>query len=251
MFEIYALTDTGLKREHNEDCFLVNRFVTASGERHEALESDFIIAVADGMGGEKAGEVASRLALDGFQDLSLPVTTEELVITIRQIHDAILDYGGRNCEARGLGTTLVGLVCIGNKVTVFNVGDSRVYRFRDGMLKQLTTDHSLVQALLDAGQITREEAFHHPQKNIVVQSLGGSTATERLQVDIEPVRGLFEPNDMFLVCSDGLSDMVRDEEMEEILSRSTSVADAARALVAKANEHGGHDNITLVVATRK
>lgn len=250
MYELYALTDVGRMRDHNEDCYLIDRLVSATGSNYETRDGDFLVAVADGVGGEKAGEVAARLALTRLSAVSLPVSNEELAETILQIHAAILEYGARNVAARGLGTTLAGLVCVENKVTVFNVGDSRVYRFRDGILKQLTTDHSLVQALLSAGQITRDEAFHHPQKHIVSQSLGGTTTVDRLQVDVETVRGVFEPGDLFLVCSDGMSDMVRDEEMEEIFINYKSVSETACALVARANEHGGHDNVTVIVVAR-
>ena len=251
MYEVFALTDAGRVRGHNEDCFLINGFISASGEKHEALQGNFIIAVADGMGGENAGEIASRLALQGLGHLELPTTGDELEARIRKIHHSIVNYGSQHNEAKGLGTTLSGLCCVDDRVTTFNVGDSRVYRFRDGILKQLTNDHSLVQALLTTGQITREEAIHHPQKNIIIQSLGGNTAEERLQVDIENIRGSFEPEDAFLVCSDGLSDMVGDENIEGILQTSKSVVDAVHTLVSRANENGGHDNITVVIATRK
>jgi protein phosphatase len=230
---------------------MVNQVVSATGELADTVEGDFIAAVADGMGGANAGGIASRMALDGLARIRLPVTDEELEGIIRELHHNILAYGSSHPEASGLGTTLTGIVCMNDKITVFNVGDSRVYRYRDGILKQLTKDHSLVQALYDSGRISREEMFYHPQKNIVLQSLGGTTTEDRIQVDVETIRGLFEPNDILLLCSDGLSDMLREEEIEEILLSNMVINDAAQSLVARLNEHGGHDNITVVIAVRK
>lgn len=251
MYEIYALTDVGRIREHNEDCFMVNRFVSASGEYFEVSEGNFIIAVADGMGGENAGEVASKLTLTTLNSTIIPIANEDLASKIKDIHRAILDYGINNSEAKGLGTTLTGMMCVDDRIITFNVGDSRVYRYRDGILKQLTTDHSLVHALLSAGKISREEAFDHPRKNELIQSLGGITYADRLQVDVESIRGVFEEDDILLLCSDGLNDMVRDEDMEQILASGSDIKSLAHSLVAKANDYGGHDNITVVMAIRK
>ena len=261
MAEIYAMTDTGQQQGHNEDCFLINDFIANSGNKHIVIEDDFIVAVADGLGGYNAGEVASYLALEKLAErygnyvkdssisskMDLAGFSEEILYdSIRNAHLKILEYGERYPESKGLSATIAGILCNGNKITVFHVGDSRVYRFRDGILKRLTKDHSLVQVLYDAGKITREEMFDHSQKHIILQSIGGKN--EGVDADIQCLRSGFEAGDMFIVCTDGLTDMVQDEVIEEILA-TENTGTAVNKLIVKANEKGGHDNITVIVVS--
>jgi len=248
MYEIYGITHNGAVRNHNEDCFLINRHVANSGGCHISLpdELPILIAVADGVGGCNAGEIASHLALTLLSQLRLPIGDQSLVEYVKQINEEIYEYGNQNPSAKGLATTLTMFSVSDDQITTLSIGDSRIYRYRDGFLKQITKDHSLVQALFEAGEITREEMFTHPQRNIVLQSLGGNQDNTNLEVDVQHLRGHFENRDIFIVCSDGLSDLVNDNDIESILNQSSSLTQAASSLVQKANDNGGRDNITVV-----
>lgn len=250
MFEIFACTESGLVREHNEDAFLINNAVVVHGNMHlQSYTGNFILAVADGVGGLNAGEEASRLCLTGLSKAALPITNGDLDSLIRKIDSEVFEYGRQNPEAAGLGTTLAGIICVENKVTTFHVGDSRVYRFRDGILKQLTVDDSLVQVLFTSGKITREEMFTSPDRNIVLQIIGQKRQNQ-IDTHIQEARGFFEEGDIFLVCSDGLTDMVPHECLEDILNSHHAVPDVVQAMIRDANTRGGHDNITIVAVKR-
>jgi protein phosphatase len=250
MFEIYACTEAGLVREHNEDAFLVNNAVVVQGNMHiQSHTGNFVLAVADGVGGLNAGEAASRLCLTGLSRIALPITTDDLDSLIKKINSQVFEYGQKDTEAAGLGTTLAGILCIEDKVTTFHVGDSRVYRFRDGILKQLTVDDSLVQVLYASGKITREDMFTSPDKNIVLQVIG-QKKQKHIDAHIQEVRGVFEESDIFLVCSDGLTDMVPHQCIEDILSAHQDLPEMVQALAGEANSRGGHDNITIIAVKR-
>lgn len=247
MYEIYGITHNGAVRDHNEDCFLINGYVVNSGECHITLpELPILVAVADGVGGCNAGEIASHLALTNLSQLRLPIGDQSMVEYVQQINEEILEYGIQNPSAKGLATTLTMLIVIEDQITAVNIGDSRIYRHRDGFLKQITKDHSLVQTLFEAGEIGREEMFTHPQKNIVLQSLGGNQENQNLEVDVQHLRGHFENEDVFIVCSDGLSDLVNDNDIENVLQQSSSLTQSVSRLVQQANNNGGTDNITVV-----
>ncbi|KAA9023916.1 Stp1/IreP family PP2C-type Ser/Thr phosphatase [Niallia endozanthoxylica] len=249
MYEIYGLTDVGCVREHNEDGFLIQKARKNQGELHlENVEGTWIAAVADGMGGQAAGEVASELALKHLEKLELPISSEELMSYLNQINDEILAYGSKNKEAKGLGTTLTGMICNDHQLTLFHIGDSRLYRFRDGFLKQISQDHSLVEALFQQGEISREEKSRHPKRHILLRSLG--TTTNGVKADVESVRGRFESGDLFLLCSDGLNDSLTDEEIERVLGQDQSLENTAHALIQSAKQAGGEDNITVVMVRR-
>jgi len=250
MYEIFGKTDTGLKRDHNEDHFLLQKAVICAGEIGTEAAGGFVVAVADGMGGENAGETAARLALSALSIARPDATQNDLRAIITGAHRLILDYGAAHPEATNLGTTLAGISCDDDRVISFHVGDSRVYRFRDGILKPITTDHSLVQVLFQSGEITREQMFAHPQKNIIMQSLGGTTGADKLDIAIQELRGVFAAGDIYIICSDGLTDMVEDDQIEEILKAHADLPAAVTALVAKGNENGGQDNITVVAVKR-
>ncbi len=202
-----------------------------------------LFAVADGMGGHGAGDLASSLAIDAVKAAARlrPLSEDGVLAAIDGANRAIVTYEG----ARGMGTTIAGLALVetlsGDRLMVFNVGDSRVYRLTGGSLVQVTIDHSEVQELVEAGVITRDEARVHPRRNIVTRALG-TTPPSR------PDRWLLPaiPGDRYMVCSDGLYSEVPDEKIAVLLASGTPQG-AAQALVAAAEEAGGHDNITVIV----
>ena len=219
------------------------------GRQRSANEDDFVLAppffaVADGMGGAKAGEVASAMATEGFEgesDSAEPAETQ-LARILREANRRIYDLAVADESHRGMGTTLTAAKVTGDEISLAHVGDSRAYRMRDGELEQLTKDHSLVAELERSGQITAEAAEHHPQRSIITRALGPEPEVE---VDTYTVTG--REGDVFLLCSDGLTSMISDEEIGSILRSADSLDAAADALVRAANQSGGKDNITVVL----
>ena len=222
---------------------------TDVGRQRSANEDDFVLAppffaVADGMGGAKAGEVASAMATEGFEgesDSGEPAETQ-LARILREANRRIYDLAVADESHRGMGTTLTAAKVTGDEISLAHVGDSRAYRMRDGELEQLTKDHSLVAELERSGQITPEAAEHHPQRSIITRALGPEPEVE---VDTYTVTG--REGDLFLICSDGLTSMISDEEIGSILRSADSLDAAADALVRAANQSGGKDNITVVL----
>lgn len=251
MVEVYGLTDVGLIREQNEDAFLINQQVITNNDCYFQLaEENFLVAIADGVGGLNAGEIASQLCLRAMAKAILPITADNLEQHIKSANIEVFQYGQNNPSATGLGTTLAGMICQEEKIMVFNVGDSRVYRFRDGFLRQLTIDDSLVQVLLEAGKISREEMFDSPDKNIILQMIGQNEEKVALDVSIQQVRGSLEPGDIYLLCSDGLSDMMTLVEIEDIINQYQSLTDVVQELVKEAKLRGGYDNITIIAVKK-
>ncbi len=225
-----GLSDVGRQRDANEDSFVV---------------ATPVFAVADGMGGAQAGEVASRTAADVFQaagEASDGTPEERLTRMVREANRRIFDEAARHESLRGMGTTLTAALVEGDAVTLAHVGDSRAYRHRDGELEQLTHDHSLVAELERSGQLTAEAAEHHPQRSIITRALGPEADVE---VDAHSHRA--RDGDVFLLCSDGLTGMVADDEMAAILRSAGGLKEAVEALVRAANQSGGRDNITVVL----
>jgi PPM family protein phosphatase len=222
-------TDVGRQRSANEDSLVVN---------------PPLFAVADGMGGAKAGEVASAVAVEaveGATDSGEP-TEAQLANIVRQANRRIYDLAVADESRRGMGTTLTMAKLHGDEVSLAHVGDSRAYRLRDGRLEQLTRDHSLVAELERSGQITAEAAEHHPQRSIITRALGPEPDVE---VDTYTMAG--REGDLFLICSDGLTSMVSDDEVGSILRAAGSLEEAAEELVRAANQSGGKDNITVIL----
>jgi PPM family protein phosphatase len=222
-------TDVGRQRSVNEDALVV---------------APPFFAVADGMGGAKAGEVASAIAADTFEgesDSGEPAEAQ-LARILRLANRRIYDLAVADDSHRGMGTTVTAAKVTGDDISLGHVGDSRAYRFRDGELEQLTRDHSLVAELERSGQITPEAAEHHPQRSIITRALGPEPD---VQVDTYTLAG--RPGDVFLLCSDGLTSMISDEELGSILRSSESLDEAADTLVRAANQSGGKDNITVVM----
>lgn len=221
-------TDTGRVRTVNEDTSLVE---------------DGLFAVADGMGGHVAGEVASRVAIDS---LRAHYGVEGLIEAVQIANRAVYDRATEDPALRGMGTTICAVALVerdGDAVLdVVNVGDSRVYVYRQGELVQLTEDHSLVGDLERDGRITPEEARVHPQRNVVTRSIGIEPEVEVDSFEIDPYRG-----DRVLLCSDGLFDMIEDTDILGVLRNQTDPEAAAERLVHLANEAGGRDNITVVL----
>ncbi len=231
---VHGLTDVGRRRENNQDQLLVD-------------EQRDVYAIADGMGGHAAGEVASSIAIQALAETIKDASEEE---ANQFLVDAFQEGNRRICESvlargewRGMGTTIVALVRRDDRVIIGHVGDSRSYVLRDGALVQLTDDHSWVAEQVRMGLLTNEEAHKHPMRNIVTRAMGN-----RLELEVDVSERPIHPGDVFLLCSDGLNSMLGDEQISEILSRhQDDPVEACRALIDAANEHGGDDNITVIV----
>jgi protein phosphatase len=203
-----------------------------------------LFAVADGMGGHGAGDLASRLAIEAMTSaVRQPLSPDAVLAALEGANRAIVTYEG----ARGMGTTITGLALLekgggGEQLMVFNVGDSRVYRLSGGRLEQVTVDHSEVQELVQAGVITRDQARIHPRRNIVTRALGTTQASRPDYWLLSATAG-----DRYLICSDGLYSEIPDENIGSLLANGGSPQATADALVAAAEVAGGHDNITVIV----
>ena len=258
--KLFARTDVGQVREHNEDNFLVADLTRRTRGLHDANrpmslgKNGQLLAVCDGMGGAAAGEIASQLAVDIIYecmveglDPAVPTSRNEVarrlvraveVAGLRIFHEAKADR-----TRRGMGTTVTAAALVDNHLFLAQVGDSRGYVLRDGVLVQVTRDQSLVNQLIEAGQLTEEEAETFEHNNIILQALG---TADTVQVDLTYVE--LHKGDMLLLCSDGLSGMVRNDEIREVLKTAPDPLDACKTLTERANLAGGHDNITVIVA---
>jgi serine/threonine protein phosphatase PrpC len=227
--EHYTGTDTGLQRRANEDSLLAR---------------SPLFVVADGMGGAQAGEVASRLAVESFHDgLGDPASPEErLAVNARAANARIHELSQSNAEHAGMGTTLTAVYVGPEEVAIAHVGDSRAYCLRAGELLRLTDDHSLVDELIREGRLTPEEAEEHPQRSIITRALGPE---ETVEVDTRSFRA--RDGDVYLLCSDGLTSMVPESRLAEVLNAHRRLRDAGEALIAEANRAGGRDNITVIL----
>jgi PPM family protein phosphatase len=231
--EMGLATDVGRVRRHNED--------TAAAE-------GTVYVVADGMGGHAAGEVASRIAAEAVTELAAHPTLQvrDIVAQLTEANRRILESAARHPEQTGMGTTVAGLavVSVGGSRhwAVFNVGDSRVYRCIDGELSQVTADHSEVWELVERGLITPEQAAQHPARNIVTRSLGREPMASVDTWVFPPY-----PGELFVICSDGLSNELTREEIEAVLAEHPDAAAAANELVRRGVEAGGRDNVTAIV----
>ncbi len=242
-----AKTDVGMKRTHNEDYFSL-------------MEDEQLFIVADGMGGHSSGEVASRLAAETVSefyqrtkdedatwpykmDRSLSYIENRLVCGIKLANFKIYEAASKDIRFKGMGTTIVTCLINGDKIYIAHVGDSRCYRLRGGGFEQVTRDHSLLEDYKDAKpDMTAEEERNFPHKNVITRALG---MRDTVQVDIRTDEVM--DGDMYLLCSDGLSGMISDEHMKQILSTSEDLEKAVAELVDQANRAGGTDNITTLV----
>ncbi|MHB8801005.1 MAG: Stp1/IreP family PP2C-type Ser/Thr phosphatase [Thermoanaerobaculia bacterium] len=242
----FGLTDVGRKRKHNEDAYLLD------AERG-------LFVVADGMGGHAAGEVASRLTVESIQEFiagteddhdntwpfgynnRYSVDGNRLSTAVERANEKVMRAVVNRPELKGMGTTVVAALFDEKRATLVHVGDSRAYLLRDAELRRLTDDHSWVQEQVNAGILSEEEARSHPLKNVVTRALGGGA-----HVAVDLIEIPVGDGDRFLLCSDGLTGMVSDEELTEALSSSRSLEQIVRGLIDLANERGGVDNITAI-----
>jgi protein phosphatase len=241
-------TNIGRKRQYNEDSY--------------AIPDGYHVAiVADGMGGHASGDVASRMAVDTLADhlrathdepeLTWPYKLDHgdslprnrLVNGIKLANLCIYERAQRDASCQGMGTTIVAGLFLDDKVLIGHVGDSRVYRFRQGTLTQLTEDHSLLNDYIRMKKMTAAEVGKFPHKNVIVRALG---MKESVQVDV--LADVFQEGDVYLLCSDGLTGMVDDPTMQELLAGEDNLDRAVEKLIAKANANGGQDNITCLLA---
>jgi serine/threonine protein phosphatase PrpC len=243
----YALTDKGKKRAINEDSYLVN-------------EEEKLFCVADGMGGQAAGDVASKIAIKILEQFVLASGREKditwpfeynttlshfgnrLKAAIRLAHNEIVRTSFEKKEYQGMGTTVVACIISQGNATIAYVGDSRAYLIRDKKLTQLTKDHSWVREQVEMGLITDAEARTHPYRNVVTRALGG-----KMKVEIDVIEEKLEPGDHILLCTDGLNSMVDNEDiLQVILDSEDDLSNVCNKLIEKANENGGEDNTTVI-----
>ena len=228
--ESTGLSDPGRRRRRNEDSFVVE---------------PPLFAVADGMGGAQAGEVASRLAASAFREFREADELgpeERLEAIIHEANRRIYERARTDAEASGMGTTVTAALLEDGRIAIGHVGDSRAYRIRRDELEQLTQDHSLVADLVRSGRLTAEEAETHPQRSVITRALGTDP-----EVDVDKFTVDVAPGDVFLLCSDGLTTMVDDATIARTVRESPSLENAGKALVKAANRNGGEDNVTVVL----
>jgi serine/threonine protein phosphatase PrpC len=222
-----GLSHPGRKRRRNEDSWVCD---------------PPIFAVADGMGGAKGGEIASRLAAAALGSAADGSGAERVVSLVQEANRRVYERSSADASASGMGTTITLALVEDGKVTFGHVGDSRAYLIRDHTIEQLTDDHSLVAELVRSGKLSPEEAEIHPQRSVITRALGTDPDVDVDTFTVEPQVG-----DLFLICSDGLTSMIDDEVIREVVERQRDNLDAAaRELVEKANRNGGEDNITVV-----
>ncbi|HEX9161536.1 MAG TPA: Stp1/IreP family PP2C-type Ser/Thr phosphatase [Thermoanaerobaculia bacterium] len=241
-----GLTHVGRQRQHNEDTFLVEKDAK-------------LFLVADGMGGHAAGEIASRIAVDSISefilntkqddgtwphlyDESLKRSTNRLMAAVRMANTRVLEAMRKDARLRGMGTTVVACLADEDVMSVAHVGDSRAYLIRDNALSRITNDHSWVFEQVQAGMLTEAEAEKHPLRNVITRALGGA-----LQVNPDASEIEAKPGDVFLLCSDGLTGMVPEEEILRVVTESANLEDACEKLIQEANERGGLDNVTAIL----
>ena len=247
MLETVGIVDMGKSRNRNDDRILINTLVWSEEKVRVFLDGDTnLLAVADGVGGGPGGDRAAEITLEAISELAGKKPSAEAIwAAILCANRNVQAYGEENPSASGLAATLSGTVVEAGEITTFNLGDSRVYRYRQGALFLLTKDHSAIQPLIDMGALTQEEAQSHKDKSIITRYVGSD---EKCVPDIvENVS--FEEGDIILVCSDGLTDYVDRDYISEVLSQN-DISEAADELVRAANDAGGFDNISVLLAKK-
>lgn len=232
--EYVALTDVGMKRQNNEDSYIVN-----------VANEDKIFIVADGMGGHNAGEIASLEAcritesyvLEGKGDID-SILREGVIKANRDIYVRAAE----NTSMNGMGTTIDVCVMRDGKLHIAHVGDSRVYIVNENSIRRITKDHSIVGMMLEEGSITEEEARVHPQRNYITRAVGSS-----VNIDVDIICEEIHSGEWVLMCTDGLTNMIEKSQLHQIITGADNVDDGARELVRRAKENGGDDNITVIL----
>lgn len=238
--KVVFMTDQGRIRQNNEDAGGI--FVNKDGHR--------LAIVADGMGGHRAGDIASSMTVSYLQemwadaaDIATADQAEDWLKThILQVNQLVLEHSQNHVECEGMGTTIEAVILTDSFTTVAHVGDSRSYILNEAGFTQITDDHTLVNELVRTGQISKEDAQFHPRKNVILRALG---TEEEVKIDLKTI--MFEEGDFLLLCSDGLSNKVSDQEMMHILKSDDPLEAKATTLIDLANENGGEDNITLII----
>ena len=239
--KIYAETDIGNVRKMNQDAYYIS----------EESDTYKLCILADGMGGYTGGEIASRVAcksaaeyikqnLEDNKAYSKEAIMQVIKDAMNYANNVVFEMSRQQKELEQMGTTLEVCVIYNNRIHIGHIGDSRIYRIRQGIMRKLTVDHSYVQKLVKDGTITKEEAINHPKKNMLMKALG-------CEPEIEPdimVKG-FNPNDVILICSDGLTNMIAEQEILNIVE--SDIQNATQNLIRKAKELGGYDNITTII----
>lgn len=236
--KVIAKTDLGKAREINQDFY----FIPSSSEELS------LFIVADGMGGYNGGEIASRLAVDNakeYIETHFHKTAKDKINSLLEqamlhAHRVICEKASQNEELADMGTTLDICLIVDDKLYIGHIGDSRVYKIRNGIITQITSDHSYVESLVKDGTITKEEAYHHPKKNMLIKALGGNIPAEPDVLVKE-----WKQDDIIIMCTDGLTNMLKENEICDIVMEN--IEKAHEKLIQKANEHGGYDNITVVI----
>ena len=239
----YYITDTGKVRTHNEDSVMVVK----------NLSGEYLMVVADGMGGHKAGEIASSIVVNGltekFKTLEAIGTKEEAVNWIREnassLNEDIFKYTDEFVESKGMGTTLVLSVVTKEYILFGNVGDSSGFVMKNKKLYKVTKDHTLVNLLVETGELTKEEAENHPRKNVLMRALG---ANNPIDVDIFDVD---MESDAILLCSDGLTNMLTKDQIEKVLNSELTIEEKIVKLIRKSNLRGGTDNVSIAYLERE
>lgn len=233
----FYITDTGMVRDHNEDSVVIT----------ENMNHEILMTVADGMGGHNAGEIASSIAITHigtrFKELSTVGNKEDAINWLKEIVNEInlllYKYTEEHPESTGMGTTFVLALLTKDFLLFGNIGDSSGYVVKDKKLHKITTDHTLVNLLVKSGELTEEEAKEHPRKNVLMKALGAAVAVEMDIFDVET------DIDGILLCSDGLTNMLDNEQIEKVLNEDLSIEDKLNKLVYKCNNRGGNDNISI------
>jgi protein phosphatase len=230
----HIFTNIGNSREKNEDSYLLLK----------PTEDITILAVADGMGGHNAGEVASEVAIDSIRKYPFNFNEDlinQIKLAVNNANENIINYSDNNDNFNNMGTTLTISLIKNNKLYYGHVGDSRIYIF-DGDLKQITKDHSLVNDLIENKSIKPEEAFNHPQKNIITQALG---IDKDLEIQTNEIN--VNKKNILMLCTDGLTDMIRFDKLEKIIKQDKPIKEILDELGTKALQNGGNDNITIIM----
>ena len=239
----FYLTDTGRVRSHNEDSVIVVKNAS----------SEYLLAVADGMGGHRGGEIASSIAISHvgkrFTEMGSIGTKEDAIRWIsessKEANALIYKYTNEHPESTGMGTTLVIAIMTNNFLLFGNIGDSSGYVYKDKKLHKITTDHTLVNLLVKSGELTLEEAKDHPRKNVLMRALGTNMSVEMDIFDVET------DVDGVLLCSDGLTNMLKDDQIVKVLMEDAKIENKVKKLIVKCNNRGGTDNISIAYLEKK
>lgn len=251
MFEFAAITDIGPKCSMNDDRILISKRVINNGSADgKIIEPFFIVAVADGVGGLQMGYEAAEISLRSISELNRPgLGRVDIRSAIEVSNQKVIQRQLEMDSSTGLRTTLAALYISDDICYVINAGDSRIYRFRDNTLEQLSKDHSIVRDMIEAGEITIEESYLHPKRNIITKCLGEE---EKVNARIVDYTNDLKEKDIFILCSDGISDCLRDSEMLDIIVKEEiSLHDICTRLIKKAINNGSKDNISVCLVRKE